>query len=357
MPATVKDVAKAAEVSVGTVSRVLSGEPNVSAETARRVRDAVKQLGYSPLRKRKPVSDDRRLSRKQVAILLMGMDRSLANLPSVASGIHGVESALSQAGASVLFSDLPQMDRIPELLTFHKTHGLLVKSALQGNLIETADTALLNRMRQLPTVWFLGRPDGADWGDAVESNDMEIGRLAAEYLLDRGHQHMAILDPKPGHVTLGQRSASFHWHASQNGARVERIVGKKSNWSIPLQTVNNVELIDQLIQKLLKLRSKPTAVFCPADSITAMAYHCCARRQIQIGKDLSLISCNNELPLLQGLYPEVTTIDVCAEQIGRQAVDQLIWRLQHPDAPLVTVSVQPRLVEGMSVVNLKRRKQ
>ncbi|QDT41977.1 HTH-type transcriptional repressor PurR [Gimesia alba] len=357
MPATVKDVAKVAEVSVGTVSRVLSGEPNVSAETARRVRAAVKQLGYSPLRKRRSASDDRRLLRKQIAILLMGMDRSLANLPSVASGIHGVESALSHAGANVLFADLPQMDRLPEILTSPKTHGLLIKAALQGKLIETADAKLINRMRQLPTVWFLGRPDGSDWGDAVESNDAEVGRLAAEYLLARGHQSIAILDPKPGHVTLGQRSASFIWHATQNGARVERVLGEKSNWSIPLQTVNNVELVDQLIRKLLKLRSKPTAVFCPADSITAMAYHCCARRQIQIGKDLSLISCNNELPLLRGLYPEVTTIDICAEQIGRQAVDQLIWRLQHPEAPLVTVSVQPRLVEGMSVVNLKRRKQ
>ena len=85
-----------------------------------------------------------------------------------------------------------------------------------------------------------------------------------------------------------------------------------------------------------------------------MVYRILARCKIQVGKDISPISCNNELPLLAGLYPEVTTIDVCAEQIGRQAVEQMIWRLDHPESPPVSVSLQPRLVEGMSVTRLSR---
>lgn len=353
MPATVKDVAKAADVSVGTVSRVLSGEPNVADETTQRVMNAVRQLGYSRLRKRKNLADGRQLARKNVALLLMGMDRSLASLPSVACGIHGAESALSGAGANVLFSDLPYVDGLPKAVASRNIHGLLAKGALQGNLIESANDELIERLRQIPTVWFLGRPQGATWGDAVESNDAEVGRLASEHLLAAGHRRIAILDPKPDHVTLGQRCASFTWHATRHGAKVENVFGAGSDWTLPLQPVSDVDLVDKLLRRLLKLRSKPTAVFCPADCITAMVYRACACRGIQIGKEISLISCNNELPLLTGLYPEVTTIDICAEQIGRQAVDQLIWRLAHPDSPPVTVMVQPRLVEGMSVATLK----
>ena len=88
-----------------------------------------------------------------------------------------------------------------------------------------------------------------------------------------------------------------------------------------------------------------------------MVYRACARRGIQVGKDISVVSCNNELPLLAGLYPEVTTIDVCAEQIGRQAVEQLICRLDHRESQPVSVSVQPQLVEGMSVARLSEGKQ
>lgn len=352
MPATVKDVAKAAEVSIGTVSRVLNGEPNVTDETARRVRKAVQKLDYSPLRRRKSSPDNKPLLRKSVALLLLGMDRSLVTLPSVASGIHGTEAALSDMGADVLFADLPYLDRLPDFIARRRVHGLVGKGALQEQLFANADPELLNRMREIPTVWLLGRPHGADWGDVVESNDAEVGRLAAEYLLRRGHRRIAILDPKPDHVTLGQRCASFSWHASQKGSIVESFLGEASQWSLPLRSVDDVEAVDELVGRLLKLRKKPTAVFVPADCIAAMVYRACARRGLQIGKDLSLISCNNELPLLTGLYPEVTTIDICAEQIGRQAVEQLTWRLKHPDSPSVTVSVQPRLVEGVSVANI-----
>jgi len=354
MATTVKDVAKAADVSVGTVSRVLSGEPNVPPATTALVMSAVDELGYSRLRKRKVLPAARQLERRNVAVLLIGMDRSLMTLPSVASGIHGAESAISSAGGNVLLSDIPHANEIPKAFASQKLHGLLAKGALQGELIQSADPNLIQRLRQIPTVWFLGRPDAADWGDAVGSNDAEVGRLAAEYLIARGHKRIAILNPKPGHVTLGGRCVSFTWHVNQAGGKVENILGKKSDWQLPLRTVNDTGSVDKLVSRLIKLCSRPTAVFCPADSITAMVYRAFSKRGLQIGRDVSLISCNNELPLLTGLYPEVTTIDICAEQIGRQAVEQLMWRLGHPDAPSVTVSVQPQLIEGMSVAKLKR---
>ncbi len=357
MPTTVKDVARAAEVSIGTVSRVLNGEPNVAADTVARVRKAVRALDYSPLRRRKSLPENKPLLRKNIALLLMGMDRSLVSLPSVACGIHGAESALSAAGANVLLSDLPRVDEVPDSIAFQAPHGLLAKGALHGKLIKSADSRLIERLRTIPTVWFLGRPRGADWGDVVESNDAEVGRLAAEHLIEQGHRHLAILDPKPDQVTLGQRCASFTWHATHHGAKVDNVFGSKLEDSLPLRPVSDGQLVDDLVGRMLKLRRKPTALFCPADSITAMVYRACSRRGIQVGKDLSIVSCNNELPLLTGLYPEVTTIDICADQIGRQAVEQLIWRLQHPESPLVSVSVQPRLVEGMSVATLAGSRQ
>lgn len=352
---TVRDVAKVAEVSVGTVSRVLRGEPNVAEATARRVQDAVDQLNYAPLRRRSNHDPDRPLLRKSIALVLLGMDRSLETLPSVASGIHGTESALAAAGAHVLLADLPRVDHVPQPLFRRQTHGVLAKGALQTSFLDQADPGLIACLRKTPTVWFLGRPHGADWGDVVQSDDASAGRLAAEHLLALGHRHVAILDPKPSHVTLGQRCASFAWHAAQGGAKIDHLSSDQRQAgaaTLPLGSVNNPDVIEGLLGRLLKLRRKPTAVFVPADCIAAMVYRLCARRGLTIGKDLSLISCNNELSLLAGLYPEVTTIDIRAQQIGRQAVEQLIWRLGHPDAPNVSVSVEPRLVEGMSVAKV-----
>ncbi|MEM9588199.1 MAG: LacI family DNA-binding transcriptional regulator [Planctomycetota bacterium] len=352
---TVRDVARAAEVSVGTVSRVLRGEPNVAQDTAQRVQDAVQRLNYAPLRRRATLDRERPLLRKSIALVLLGMDRSLETLPSVASGIHGTESALASAGAEVLLADLPLADHVPQPLSRRQAHGVLAKGALQTMFLDQVDPELVASLRKTPTVWFLGRPQGADWGDVVQSDDAAAGRLAAEYLLARGHRRMAILDPKPSHVTLSQRCASFAWHATNGGAHVEHLCGKRVNASkptLPLKSVDDPESIERLVVRLLKLRRKPTAIFVPADCIAAMAYRAFAGRGLTIGKDFSLISCNNELSLLAGLYPEVTTIDIRAQQIGRQAVDQLIWRLGHPNSPNVSVSVEPRLVEGMSVADI-----
>jgi len=352
MPATVKDVAAHAEVSVGTVSRVLRGEPNVADMTVERVQRAVQELNYSRLRKPRTTSLDQPLRRKNIGLLLMGMDRSLANLPSVASGIHGTEAALNEAGGNVMLIDIPHVDRLPRSFSPKSLHGVIIKGALQGRLIENAHTDLIAALRTIPTVWLLGRPQQADWGDDVNSHSTEVGRLAAEHLASCGHRRVAILAPKPDHVTLGERSAAFQWHAAQASIDVVTLFGEASDWQLPLKTVANSDLVDRLVAKLLKLRHRPSAIFVPADSIAAAVYRACAKRNLVIGNDISLISVNNEQPLLAGLYPELTTIDIDAAQIGRQAVDQLIHRLSHADEAITSRSIRPSLIEGNSVARL-----
>ena len=352
MSATVKDVAKAAKVSIGTVSRVLSGEPNVAEHTVAKVMEAVDRLNYTRLRRRKSFPDGQALRRKNVALMLMGMDQSLVALPSVASGIHGAQGALADAGANVLLFDLPTVGQLPRAFTQKQIHAVLAKGALQSQMIAKADAELVERLRALPTVWFLGRPQHGDWGDVVESDSSEVGRLAAEHLLLHGHRRIAILNPKPDHVTMGKICASFTWHATQGGASVENVFGNEAEWHLPLGIVEDVEVVDQLVGRLLEMPTPPTAVFAPADSVAALIYRSCARRGLVIGRDISLVSCNNEVPLLTGLYPALTTIDIAAEQIGQQAAKQLIERLADPQATTVIVAVQPRLIEGMSVAHV-----
>jgi DNA-binding LacI/PurR family transcriptional regulator len=54
-----------------------------------------------------------------------------------------------------------------------------------------------------------------------------------------------------------------------------------------------------------------------------------------------------------GLHPPLSTIDVHAEEIGRRAVDLLIWRFAHPMGPPVHLQIEPTLVEGASVAILR----
>jgi DNA-binding LacI/PurR family transcriptional regulator len=350
---TIRHVAKSADVSIGTVSRVLSGDPTVLPENAERVRRAVAELKYVPLRRRNgaSASENTGLKGANVALLLLGLDRSLAALPSVAEAIHGIEAGVSEAGANLLLADVPMADRFPPVLERQRVDGVILKGALQGRWLNQLTPELSAHLRGVPSVWFLGRPDGG-WGDTVQSNDLEVGRLAADYLVARGHHTLAFLNPKPNQVTFLRRQAGFVAYAEAAGATVQKFLGEAEGWNLPLRTVKEVDAVQGLVDALIASTPRPTAVFVPGDSVAAMVYRALYVRGLTVGRDLSVISCNNETPLLAGLYPQLTTIDIHAESIGRRTVDQLAWRMAHRTAPATDLTVEPTVVEGESVVRI-----
>lgn len=352
---TTAHVARAAKVSLGTVSRVLNGHPKVADDIRRRVIHAVEQMNYRPLRRRTPatVSEEATLKGKNIALVLLGMDRSLETLPVVAAAIHGAESAVAEAGGNLLLADIPDLSRTPAWMGREQIDGVILKGALQGDTIGKTRNPFLNTLRHLPGVWLLGRPDGC-WGDAAGSDDVQIGRIAADYLIDRGHKLLAFVNPKANHVTFSRRQAGFAFRAQERGVNVNHYVGtSRDQWLLPLQRAGDVQSVQELIERLLNESPRPTALFCPGDSIAALVYRAFAQLKMEVGREISVISANNEASLIASLYPSLTTIDVHAAVIGRRAVDQLVWRMsRRSDAPPMNLNVQPSLVEADSVLRI-----
>ena len=348
---TILDVARAAQVSAGTVSRVINGHPSVSTDNLDRVMRAIESLQYSPRQRKASMTDLNPLEHKNVLLLLLGMDRSLASIPVVASALHGVEKAIGEAKANLLIADVPGADRMPDVLTRKRIDGVILKGALQGRLVQRMNHELLEQLKVLPTVWVLGRPTGS-WGDVVQVNDMLVGQIAAEHLISRGHRRLAFVSPKPSQVTLMRRQASFTFYAEQAGAKVKPYLGADQAWQFPSPAIDHVELVQGLVDKLLAERDPPTAIFAPDDSVGAMVARALTARGLQAGREISLMSCNNDRPLLMGVYPALTTIDVHADDIGYRAVDQLAWRIAHRDGPWFDTGIEPTLVEGESVAEL-----
>src|SRR3569623_953519 len=114
--ASITDVAKAARVSVGTVSRVLNGHVSVSRENHDRVERAIAALNYSRRQRKASMKDVNPLEQKNVLLLMLGMDRSLATLPVVAAAIDGVEQTVGQANANLMIVNIPAADRVPDVL-------------------------------------------------------------------------------------------------------------------------------------------------------------------------------------------------------------------------------------------------
>ena len=74
--------------------------------------------------------------------------------------------------------------------------------------------------------------------------------------------------------------------------------------------------------------------------------------------EVEIISCNNETPYLMGLMPKPAAIDIRVESIGRRGVEQLIWRMQHPEVPeRVITAIEPLVIPAAEGTQTSARRQ
>ncbi len=354
MRVTLQDVASAVDMSVSTVSRALNSHPAISPASTSKVRRVAAKMNYQrPQSHRYRVDAVSPLTKKNIAVVPLGMDRSLVALPAVASSLAGVEAALSQAGANVLLGHVPDLQFTPPNLKNNTLDGVILAGASQGDRIARASSPLLDRLRQLPSVWVLCRPVGC-CGDAVVSNDFATGSMAAEYLIAQGHRRLAFVNPKPDHLLFMRREDGFVATARRLGAEVQSFCeSPPEGWQLPLKPPLHVEAVQKLVDDLLAASPRPTAVFAAADSVATLVYRALSVRKLRVGRDMSIISGNNDYSLIAGLHPNLTTFDIHAHELGRLAVRQLAMRMaerdQRPDTELM---IEPTLVEGGSVVTI-----
>jgi LacI family transcriptional regulator len=356
---TITDVAKAAKVAVGTVSRVLNHHPDVHPEIQERVWQTAQKLRYRRIRQRKALSRPQEPGRNarggDIGVVFFGMEDTLVQLPIVSSALQGIESALSAHGRSLLLANIPKGDRIPPFIMEGQVKGLILKGPNQGDLPPQPDNELLRQLYRLPHVWLMGRLPHAQ-GDHCNFDTDVAGQLVVDHLASRGHRRVAFFNPKPGQTQFEKVKLSFANSAARAQMELTLLESERPEavaWPLPAITAQ--ENVDKLVHRWLSLpaRSRPTAIFVPSDRTAVQLYTALESVSLQVGKDVSVVSCNNEKALHLNLQPGLTTLDVHPETIGRRAVDQLLWRIEHPEEPLaVQILVEPTLVERESVAQV-----
>ena len=350
---TVQTVAQRAKVSVGTVSRVLNDDPTVSLDLSQRVRRSISDLGYKPLRQRRPRLESEGLEGKILGLLTLGMDRSLSRLPVVTAAIDGIREAAQEGGAHLQIVDVPDPNICPDWLKRVKFDGWLIKGAMQGDVWKVVHPELAAQIERQPCVWFHGRPQNAP-GWSVGADDWETGALAARYLHEHDHRDVAFLSPKQNHLLLKRRQHGFVATCEELGMSCVVMAKNLESWDFPLERPKSLAAVKSLLDKLLKRKRQPSAVFVPADSVAVLLYRALAERSLRVPDDISVLSVNREEGLIAGLFPSLTTIDIRSEEVGREAVRQL-RRLfgEEREAPRQDLQIEPGLVAGDSVRGLR----
>jgi LacI family transcriptional regulator len=329
MPVSLVEVSRVSGVSKSTVSRVLNRDPRVSPGAAAAVAEAIAKLGYSkPVGVGRPRRQTDGRSRGTVALLFP--DTNPAALRTVLSArlIHGIEEAFRQRGMALVVSGLPSAEKLPAVIEQRQVDGVLIR----GTAAEPGRRALAAGLGRLPCVMIFA-PRGkapTEWDQVLEDNE-QIGELAVSYLLGRGRKRLGFLNQLPEHPSFRTRLRSYVEHANAAGVEVRSVLSA-------------TETAGAMVGRMLE--DGVDGLFVPGsdDSVVAV-YRAIVERGRKVGRDLDLISCNNDQTRLATLDPGLANIDIQAEAIGRAAVDMLMWRLRHPKDPPRRMSVAPALVE------------
>ena len=338
---SIVEVAKLAGCAHTTGSRVSRQKSGVSAEGASRVQAAMRQLSYiPPVKRRGPRSRTGRATRTgNIAVLMIGSEATPLTAPASAEAIHAVESSLGELGYSMTLGQVRENNRLPSGVDRGEIDGLILHGNAPGR--ELAD-----RLRRFPVVWIMSpRSASGYWGDRVVTDNAAVGQLAAEYLVDRGHRHVAFLYLETNHLGYPVRADGFSQAASEAGIACDIVRDVASTGMNASDFGTARDSINGLVDRLVALPQRTPGLFVPRAQATPMVFEALRSRGIEPGRDITVIACDTD-PLLAGLTPRIATIDIRPERIGALAVDQLMQRIDKPELyARANVLVSPTLVE------------
>lgn len=309
MTVTIKDIAKHAGVSVSTVSRVLNSKPDVNYETENRVKDTIKELGYSPN------SVARGLVLKKTTVIgFVVPDLMNPNFPDLARGI--IERA-DYYGYSVIFFDTNHDNKVEKkaikLLKSNQVDGIIVSftEANQDELVKLKE-------ENFPSVQIY-RKSPKSILSTIAIDNVTSAYNAVKHLLELGHR-------KIGHITTGEATLSglerlqgYHKAMAEAGVRIEE------EW---IQVCSHsVEGGETAANRLFAADMGITALFSSHDLMAIGAYEAVFKRGMRIPEDISIVG--HDDILIAGLVrPKLTTINTFKKHLGEAAVDLLIEEMQ-----------------------------
>lgn len=325
---TVYDVAKKAKVSIATVSRVLNSPSKVNEATRKRVLSAIDALGFVP--KAEAAARARKASGR------IGVLAPFFTYPSFVERLEGVASSLTDSPFELVVYNVDSASRRDTYLS-----SLAVTRRLDGLIVMALpfDDVMAHRLaaHNLETVLIeAGRPAFT----SVVIDDEAGGRIAAEYLLEKGHRRCAFVGdnevPDYAIHTSERRFAGYRQTLHDAGLPLE-------DDYIALAP-HGLEPARQLAHRLLDLPEPPTAVFAPSDMQAMGILKAARERGLSVPDQLAVVGFDD---LDVADYIGLTTVRQPLKESGRVAVELLLARLadrlrpvQHVQLPLTIVKRQ-----------------
>ncbi|PKO14007.1 MAG: hypothetical protein CVU39_16640 [Chloroflexi bacterium HGW-Chloroflexi-10] len=333
----ITDIAQASGVSIATVSLVLNNRPGISQDTRTRVLDICEELGYQ-------LSNSMaRAGRLETLGMIVKAESDVlpqAN-PFYSQVMAGIEQACRRGGINLLYATLPVDEnnhptQIPVLFGNKNLDGLLMVGAFWDELIQTVSD------QKSPPIVLVDGYSNTESFDMVVSDNFRASYQMVEYLLAKGHRHIALAG--------GEADAYPSLRDRRNGYL--RALKEHDINDIYLCEFNiNKTKGHSEIAEFLKSTPQVTAIFGINDQVALDVSRVAQMMGKHIPGELSIVGYDDTY-LAVNAHPPLTTIRVDTVAMGRAAVQMLAFRIENPEAARMTLTIHPTLVERYSVTQL-----
>jgi DNA-binding LacI/PurR family transcriptional regulator len=318
---TIRDVAREANVGVGTVSRVLSGSANVGAETRQHIQAVIERLAYKPNRAARNLARGRT---DTLGVLLPSFTRHY-----FLEVLRGVQTAASEGDYSLTVFAADRPEQVKGYLSS------ALKQRVDGLVVISVDPALVaNDGAEMP-VPVVGVDTQIEGATSILPDHAAGMYLAARHLIGHGHKRLALIDRPQDPVSgnqIASRRAGFVSACRDAGLAESQLSLETHDYS--------AEGGYKAARRLLALDEEPTAFACASDMQAIGALRAVAESGRTIGHDVAVIGYHN-VDLAE--YACLTSIHLSAFEMGQQAVGRLLEGLTTGFDVPGTVQVMPSL--------------
>ena len=322
--ATLKTLAKASGVSVAIASQVIRGVGRISEHTRKRVLSTAEKMNYIP--------DGRAISMRSGERPEIGMIiQELAN-PFNAEVVSGVSDCLERHGyfVSVLDSrnDIERQKRNIKAF-IRSARGGLIWVPAHNTPSKTID---LLRNHSIPTITFLRQIKGADF-DHIGIKNTEGTEMATEYLIKLGHTKIAYFGGDLNSDVRKDRARGYELSLEKHGL----------NWKVIWTSEDTKQSGVDRLHDLISAHPDVTALICNGDMVALGACLALQSKNLQPGKDISVIGFDNVMDA-QLVTPSLTTMAVNPYNLGQILAETILKRINETEHPQITYFNNPELI-------------
>lgn len=334
----ITEIAKKAKVSPATVSRAINQPQIVAPDSLARIRLVMEEHNYVPAplnRRRGPKM--RRSEQRRIGVWFVGAKSNNPSLNWFQDQLLQVQSTDTRyrVDLRVLFSNTPT--ELPVGLATEKLDGLIIQGM-------EPSAACLAKLGDLPHVWFMTRRSSSFPGDYVEPNNEENGRMAADYLVQKGHKVAAVISTDPDYSAVTRRVKAFLEHAAELKLPVHSILGKSNPGVSYLEIAPVHGESDTLVRNLLAATPRVTGLYIPVDHFCGSFFRGLREAGKRPGHDFEAVLGNYNPVIYHNLDHLPAAIDINLPILVRKVVDHLIWRIENrATGGRIGVTVSPTL--------------